>query len=62
MPRRLLLICVFAVLAATASLLASNTVSSSWVKRRFADLPRDYAAAPLWVWNDLLTYEQVPGT
>jgi hypothetical protein len=62
MPRLLLPICALFVLVVAASLLASDTVSSSWVKRRFADPPRDYAVAPLWVWNDQLTDEQVLGT
>jgi len=35
---------------------------SAAVKRVFADPPRQYASAPLWVWNDMLTEEQVVGT
>ncbi len=35
---------------------------SSAVKRLFAEPPREYATAPLWVWNDRLTEAQVRGT
>ncbi len=35
---------------------------SAVVKKIFADPPREYASAPLWVWNDMLTEEQVVGT
>ena len=32
------------------------------VKALFADPPREYASAPLWVWNDLLTEQQIRET
>lgn len=32
------------------------------LRDRFADPPREYATAPLWVWNDMLTEEQVIST
>ena len=32
------------------------------LKSRFADPGRDYATAPLWVWNDLLTDDQIRQT
>ena len=35
---------------------------SSQVKALFAQPTRDYATAPLWVWNDMLTEEQVRQT
>lgn len=35
---------------------------STTVKRAFVDPPRQYASAPLWVWNDLLTEQQVRAT
>ncbi len=35
---------------------------SAAVKKVFADPPRIYASAPLWVWNDMLTEEQIRGT
>ncbi len=31
-------------------------------RRLFQDPPREYASAPLWVWNDQLTEEQIRGT
>jgi hypothetical protein len=35
---------------------------SAAVRRQFARPPRQYATAPLWVWNDMLTEGQVRGT
>ncbi len=35
---------------------------SAGVKAMFADPPRRYSSAPLWVWNDMLTEEQIRGT
>jgi len=35
---------------------------SSDVRALFADPPREYASAPLWVWNDLLTEQQIRST
>ena len=37
-------------------------ISSGAVKKLFADPPREYSSGPLWVWNDLLTEEQVVRT
>ncbi len=37
-------------------------VSSRQLRSQFANPPRQYSSAPLWVWNDLLTEEQVVGT
>ncbi|MCC7374622.1 MAG: hypothetical protein IT581_08195 [Verrucomicrobiales bacterium] len=31
------------------------------LRRLFANPPREYASAPLWVWNDLLTEDQIRG-
>jgi hypothetical protein len=39
-----------------------RAVDSKAVKAIFADPPRQYASAPLWVWNDMLTDEEVVGT
>jgi len=50
------------------SLCVSASVSPTWaadsagIKALFADPPRQYASAPLWVWNDLLTEQQVVET
>ena len=35
---------------------------SAALRSQFADPPRQYSSAPLWVWNDMLTEEQVVGT
>ncbi|MGB9625107.1 MAG: glycosyl hydrolase, partial [Phycisphaerae bacterium] len=35
---------------------------SAAVKALFANPPREYASAPLWVWNDMLTDDEVVGT
>ena len=34
-------------------------VDSAAARRLFADPPRDYSSAPLWVWNDMLTEQQI---
>jgi hypothetical protein len=39
-----------------------KAVDSTELKGQFAEPPRQYSSAPLWVWNDLLTEEQVIGT
>ncbi len=36
--------------------------TSAQARKQFADPPREYSSAPLWVWNDLLTEEQIVGT
>lgn len=36
--------------------------SAAAVKKLFAQPPREYASAPLWVWNDRLTEEQIRDT
>jgi hypothetical protein len=40
----------------------SGAVTSAEVKKLFASPPREYATAPLWVWNDLLTEQQIRET
>jgi hypothetical protein len=37
-------------------------VDSAAVKPLFANPPREFASAPLWVWNDRLTEDQIRGT
>ena len=39
-----------------------EAVDSADVQRQFSDPPRQYHSAPLWVWNDMLTDEQIVGT
>jgi len=51
-----------AVLLALLFAASARGEDSAAVKRVFADPPRQYASAPLWVWNDMLTEEQVVGT
>ena len=46
-------------LTAVATARASDC---SQLRAIFADPPRQYSTAPLWVWNDMLTDEQVIGT
>ena len=41
---------------------SSSAVDSAAVKKLFANPPREYATAPLWVWNDMLTEQQVRDT
>lgn len=40
----------------------AQTANSAQVKALFADPPREYSSAPLWVWNDMLTEEQIVST
>jgi hypothetical protein len=51
-----------AVLPSTARAGAARGEASREVLKAFADPPRDCHTAPLWVWNDRLTEEQVRGT
>lgn len=48
--------------AAWQAAAAEQAANSADVKKLFAAPPREYASAPLWVWNDMLTEEQVRGT
>ena len=41
---------------------AAEADDSAGVKALFADPPREYSSGPLWVWNDLLTEEQIKST
>ncbi len=50
-----LVLSVFTVLAESPA----GYRTSSAIKRVFADPPREYGTAPLWVWNDNLTDSQV---
>ncbi len=40
----------------------SKPVTSSQVRRQFASPSREYSSAPLWVWNDMLTEQQIADT
>ncbi len=52
-------ITLFIVASSTAS---AAVVDSTAVKKLFANPPREYTSAPLWVWNDLLTEKQIRDT
>jgi hypothetical protein len=49
----------FMALFACGRLEATNSAA---VKEEFSDPPRQYHSAPLWVWNDMLTDEEIVGT
>jgi len=51
------------ILGQLGSLLVSGaTDEAASVKKLFADPPRQYSSAPLWVWNDWLTEDQIVST
>ncbi len=43
-------------------LASASAVDSAHVKKIFKQPPREYSTGPLWVWNDLLTDEQIRST
>ena len=54
-----------AALAALLTLMVSfsmSAVDSASVKKLFKNPPREYSTGPLWVWNDMLTDEQIRST
>jgi hypothetical protein len=53
---------IFICLAAMVPCSRLEAVDSAAVKSQFSDPPRQYHSAPLWVWNDMLTDEQIVGT
>ena len=54
----------FAWIFACVSVIATRAeaVGSASVKALFADPPRQHSSGPLWVWNDMLTEEQIVST
>ena len=52
-----LLICTLLALTSRGA-----TVQSDGVKALFKNPPREYSTGPLWVWNDLLTEQQIRDT
>ncbi|UCF42769.1 MAG: hypothetical protein JSV99_09280 [Planctomycetota bacterium] len=55
----------FSILAVAAIAFAGVNVEaedSASVKAKFVDPPREYSTAPFWVWNDMMTDEQVVST
>jgi hypothetical protein len=57
----LLVVCPLAVLTFGAGL-SAHAADSESVKKLIADPPREFSSAPLWVWNDLLTEQQIIDT
>ncbi|MHC4666198.1 MAG: hypothetical protein ACYS9T_09620, partial [Planctomycetota bacterium] len=53
---------VFAMVLAALAPLYSQAADSASVKALFANPPREYSTGPLWVWNDMLTEEQIVST
>jgi hypothetical protein len=45
-----------------APLAGVNATDSATVQRLFRDPPREYSTGPLWVWNDMLTEDQIRDT
>jgi alpha-L-rhamnosidase len=41
---------------------SAHAADSASVKKLFADPPREFSSGPLWVWNDLLTEQQIVDT
>jgi hypothetical protein len=63
--RRLSVVRAFSLVALLCAGLIPPTAqaaNSTEVKKLFANPPRQYASAPLWVWNDLLTEQQIRET
>lgn len=50
------------LVACLGALGPARAVDAKAVRKLFANPPREYATAPLWVWNDLLTERQVRET
>ena len=56
-------ILVYALVASTAPpLSAAELPDAATIKKLFANPPREYSSAPLWVWNDMLTEDQIRQT
>ncbi len=65
MPRRVAFPLAAAIVSACASFSAAEPpapTNSASLRAAFTTPPRQYASAPLWTWNDMLTEEQVRGT
>jgi len=55
-------LCLITVVSFAADVAETKRIDSAAARQIFADPPRQYATAPLWVWNDRLTDEQIRGT
>ena len=58
------LICrlLFVGLIVSGAAVRARAADSAAVKKLFAEPPREFSSAPLWVWNDNLTEEQIVDT
>ncbi|NLX56733.1 MAG: hypothetical protein GXY58_16625 [Planctomycetaceae bacterium] len=54
--------CLAVVLTAGTAAAQDRSLDGAAAQKLFASPPREYATAPLWVWNDMLTDEQIRGT
>ncbi|MGZ4987188.1 MAG: glycosyl hydrolase, partial [Limisphaerales bacterium] len=59
---KLKLALIIAALLALNLVTTSHATDSAQVKKLFANPPREYSTGPLWVWNDMLTDDEVIGT
>jgi hypothetical protein len=60
--RRTYLALIFAFTCCGAFVPPRAAADSTPFRSQFADPPREYSSAPLWVWNDMLTEEQIVDT
>ncbi len=56
------ILAVLLMMALPSLALAEKLVKSTQVRKQFADPAIEFSSGPLWVWNDLLTPEQIVGT
>jgi hypothetical protein len=55
-------LCLAAAWSAAIAVAEEQNLDSSAARKIFTAPPRQYATAPLWVWNDMLTDDQIRGT
>src|SRR5271165_3909420 len=55
----LLILIVLCALVALLAAAPGTAADSTGLRTLFADPPRQYSSSPLWVWNDMLSEEQV---
>jgi hypothetical protein len=53
---------IFIYFAANFPCSRLKAMDSADIRKQFSDPPRGYSSAPLWVWNDMLTDEQIVST
>ena len=54
--------CATLLLALLAPAPAARAIDTAELEALFANPSRDYSSGPLWVWNDMLTEDQIRGT